>query len=139
MKESKAPFVSITTLIIMGFGIIFAFALCGVFLGGAVALIWVICTAVLFLCECLFGLMKKRFSKNVGALVAAALMGVGLITTLLDNDTGGSSLIDLSDAARAITLIMFLPPMIVSLGVNIGNIIYKVRIGKAGRPSDQQP
>lgn len=128
MTEKKAPFVSIVTLLVMFFGVIFALAVWGVFLGGAVALVWAICVSVLFLCECLVGLVKKRFSKNVGAFIADALMSVGLIVTLIQNNNDNSSpLIDLSGFAQAVTLIMFLPPMIVSIGVNIGNIIYKVR------------
>lgn len=138
MTEKKAPFVSIVTLIIMFFGAIFALSVWGFYLGGAIALMWATCTAALFLCECLVGLVKKRFSKNVGAFIAFALMSVGLTVTLIQNNNS-HGFIDLSDFARAVTLIQFLPPMIVSLGVNIGNIIYKLKREKADSPSDQQP
>lgn len=138
MTEKKKPIVSIITLIIMFFGAIFALSMWGFYLGGAIALMWATCTAALFLCECLCGLVKKRFSKNVGAFIAFALMCVGLIVTLIQNNNS-HGFIDLSDFARAVTLIQFLPPMIVSLIVNIGNIIYKVTHDKVEKSGDGQP
>ena len=131
MTENKKPFVSIVTLIVMFFGAVFSLSVWGVYLGGAIALMWATCTAALFLCEFLCGLVKKRFSKNVGAFIAFTLMCVGLVVTLIQNsNANGVSMFDFSDLAIAVTLIAFLPPMIVSLLVNIGNIIYKVRFEK---------
>ena len=140
MTEKKAPFVSIVTLIIMFFGAILSVSLWDDYIMGIMAIVWAICTAALFLCECLFGLIKKRFSSNVGAFIATAAMGVVLTVSLVSefSDRSGGFL-DFSGLMIGLYCIAFLPPMIVSLGVNIGNIIYKVRSGKTENPSDRQP
>ena len=141
MNEKKKPTVSIITLIILFFGTIFAFGAWGVYFGGVIAITWATCTAALFLCEFLVGLVKKRFSKNIGAFISSALMCAGLIVTLIQNAPRGSSLFPgLDGLGQALACIAFLPPIIVSLLVNIGNIIYnKVMSGNADKPSDPQP
>ena len=140
MKEHKKPFVSIITLIIMFFGVIFAFSMGNFFIVGAAVHVWAIYTTALFPVECLFGLMKKRFSANIGVFIAIAIMAVVLIVTFIRNaDPRGSSLFGFSGLARDITLVQFLPPMIISLIVNICNIIYKVRSEKTDETNDQHP
>ena len=140
MTEKKAPFVSIITLIIMFFGVIFAFSMGDFFIVGSAVHVWAICTAALFPVECLFGLMKKRFSANIGAFIAIAIMAVVFVVTLIRNAAPRSpSLFGFGGSARDITLVQFLPPIIVSLLVNIGNIIYKVMSGNADKPRDPQP
>ena len=141
MKKSKVPAVSIITLIIMFFGIVFAFTVWRVYFEVSIALVWAICIAALFLCEFLVGLVKKRFSKNVGAFIASAIMGAVFSAAYIQSAPRGSSGLfpGLDGIGQAIACIAFLPPMIVSLGVNIGNIIYKVMSGNADSPSDRQP
>ena len=141
MKKSKAPAVSIITLIIMFFGTVFAFTVWRVYFEVSIALVWAICIAVLFLCECLVGLIKKRFSKNVGAFIASAIMGAVFAAAYIQSAPRGSAGLfpGLDGIGQAIACIAFLPPMIVSLIVNICNIIYKVTCEKADRPNDPQP
>ena len=124
----------------MFFGAILSVSLWDDYIMCIMAVIWAMCTAALFLCECLCGLVKKRFSKNVGAFIAFTLMCVGLIVTLIQNAPRGSSMFPgLDGLGQALACIAFLPPMIVSLIVNIGNIIYKVMSGKVDSTSDRQP
>ena len=141
MKKSKAPAVSIITLIIMFFGTVFAFTVWRVYFEVSIALVWAICIAALFLCEFLVGLVKKRFSKNVGAFIASAIMGAVFATAYIQSAPRGSSGLfpGLDGLGQAIACIAFLPPMIVSLIVNIGNIIYKVTHDKAEKSGDGQP
>ena len=141
MKKSIAPAVSIITLIIMFFGAVFAFTVWRVYFEVSIALVWAICIAALFLCEFLVGLVKKRFSKNVGAFIASAIMGAVFAAAFIQSAPRGSSGLfpSLDGIGQAIACIAFLPPMIVSLAVNIGNIIYKLTRRKADCPNDPQP
>lgn len=132
MTEKKKPIVSIITLIVMIFGVILSISLWDDYIMGIMAIVWAICTAALFLCECLFGLIKKRFSSNIGAFIAAAAMGAVLTVLLVQehsNSSGG--FLDFSGLMMGLYCIAFLPPMIVSLLANIGNIIYKVTHDKS--------
>ena len=141
MKKSEAPAISVITLIIMFFGTVFAFTVWRVYFEVSIALVWAICIAVLFLCEFLAGLVKKRFSKNVGAFIASSIMGAVFAAAFIQSAPRGSSGLfpGLDGIGQAIACIAFLPPMIVSLLMNIGNVIYKVTCEKANRPNDPQP
>ena len=134
MEDHPTPFVSETTLIIMIFGIIIASA----FLNGFIfipAIVWTVCIAVLFLCECRFGRKNRtRFSMNIGAFIATAIMGAVFAIWLLIQAP-----FELSEVEWWLACMSILPPMIVSLIVNIGNIIYKLTRRKADEPSDPQP
>ena len=141
MKKSKAPAVSIITLIIMFSFTVFAFVVWHSYLEISIALVWAICIAALFLCEFLAGLIKKRFSKNVGAFIASAIMGAVFAAAYIQSAPRGSAGLfpSLDGIGQAIACIAFLPPMIVSLIVNIGNIIYKVTHDKVEKSGDGQP
>ena len=125
----------------MIFGISIAIVFFSFDIAGSIGIVWAGCTAVLFLCEFLVGLVKKRFSKNVGAFIASAIMGAVFAAAYIQSAPRGSAGLfpGLDGIGQAIACIAFLPPMIVSLGVNIGNIIYKVMSGNADSPSDRQP
>ena len=128
--------VSKITLVVMGIGTIPVFATFGIFIVPTL-IVWAVCLGLLFLCEWLIGKMKKRFSSNLGAFTATAIMCITLIVWLIiesNAHTGGK--FDFNALEQQLYLIMFLPPMIVSLIVNIGNIIYKVRIEK-NDPADE--
>ena len=146
MKWNKKLTISVLTFIIsfpiMFFGISSAIVFFSYDIAGNIGIVWTGCTAVLFLCEYLFGLMKKRFSANLGAFVATAIMGVGLTVVCIQNARNSRVSFmfpGLDEFKRAFTGAAFMPPIIVSIIVNIGNIIYKVRSGKTDRQSDQQP
>ncbi|MCH5208805.1 MAG: hypothetical protein J1F04_07950 [Oscillospiraceae bacterium] len=131
MTEKKGPFVSRITLIaIMIFGVI----LTGGFLellGVVVWIVWAVCIGVLFLFECLFGLIEKPFSANIGAVIATAIMVVFFAITYIQNAPRGSFLFPGSDGSgQTLACFAFLPPMIVSFTANTGNIIYKLVCGK---------
>lgn len=137
MPENSNPIISQITTLAMILGVIIT----AVIFGGLGALFWVpwaVCVGALFLCEYLFGRRKKRFYKNIGAFIGTVIMAglfVLSLTTDIANDPEREK--NLFIITEECYYIMFLPPMIASLGVNIGNIIYKVRSGKAGRSSDQ--
>ena len=141
MTEKKKPIVSIITLIIMFFFTVFAFTVWRTYLEIPIALFWAICIAMLFLCEFLAGLVKKRFSKNVGAFIASALMASVFAAAFIQSAPRGSAGLfpGLDGIGQAIACIAFLPPMIASLLANIGNVIYKVTHDKAEKSGDGQP
>ena len=126
MTEKKTPIVSIITLLMMICGVIITGSFFDVNVMSCMWIVWAICIAALFLGECLIGLIKKRFSSNIGAFVATAIMTAVFIVSLLQNSPRGSSLFDFSGLARALISMAFLPPMIVSFAANIGNVIYKL-------------
>lgn len=132
MEDHGTHFVSATTLVILLFGIIIAGAFLHEFIFIPV-IVWSICIAVLFLGEFLFGKMKKRFSSNLGALIAGAVMGAVFTVWVLIKAPFA-----LSELEWWLACMSILPPMIVSLAVNIGNIIYKLTRRKADEPSDRQ-
>ena len=142
MKESKAPVISIITLAVVLFSAIVYHnvnqSLDSLFSGA----FWVICSAVMFLGECLFKLTKKRYSANIGAFIVTAVMTVAFIVMFClthDKIYGVDLMFGQKRTGGEIACLLLLPPMTVSLCVNIGNLIYKVRSGKAENPSDQQP
>ena len=101
----------------------------------AVWIIWAFCIGVLFLCEYLPGRTnRKLFTKNKGVFAAIAIMCVLFAISLrtyfgYKNDPAWfiNHTVSLIQTDFAAHLVMFLPPIAVSLGVNIGNMIYKVR------------
>lgn len=128
MKESKAPVISIITLGLLLFcAIVYHNAnlsLDSLFSGA----FWVICSAVMFLGECLFKLTKKRYSANIGAFIGTAIMTVAFIVVFClthDKIYGVDLMFGQKRTGGEIACLLLLPPMIVSLCVNIGNIIYK--------------
>ena len=140
-KLTVSVFTFILSLPITVFGISIAIVYFSFDIAGSIGIVWAGCTAVLFLCEFLFGLMKKRFSANLGALIATAIMTVGLTVVCIQNGRNAHTswvFPGLDEFKRAFTGAAFLPPMIASLLVNIGNIIYKVRSGKAEKTGDRQ-
>ena len=102
-------------------------------------IIWAFCIGVLFMCEYLPGRTnRKLFTKNKGVFAAIAIMGVFFAISLrtyfsykADPSWREEHLIPVIQSSLVFPLVSFLPPMIVSLGVNIGNMIYKVRKRKA--------
>lgn len=146
MNRNKKPTISVLTFIIsiplMVFGISIASMYFSFDIASNIGIVWAGCTAVLFLCEYLFGLMKKRFSANLGALIATAIMGVGLTVVCIQNARNAHTswvFPGLDEFKRAFTGAAFMPPIIGSIIVNIGNIIYKARSAKAEKTSDRQP
>ncbi|MCH5197036.1 MAG: hypothetical protein J1F28_09985 [Oscillospiraceae bacterium] len=131
MTEKKGPFVSQVTLIAT---VIFGAVLTGGFfelLGVVTWIVWAVCIGVLFLFECLFGLIEKPFSANIGAVIATAIMVVFFAITYIQNAPRGSSLFPWSDGSgQTLACFAFLPPTIVSFTANTGNIIYKLVYGK---------
>lgn len=119
MKEKKTPVVSIITLVVMIVFVILTISeyYSGIHLYGC----WAICVAALFLSECLCGRIKKRFASNIGVFAVDAIIAAVYIVLLLQSfgDHEGG-------IGRAFLGLFFLPPVIVSLVVNIGNIIYKL-------------
>ena len=140
MTEYYKPCVAIITSCIMGFGLIGTVPFFTVF-GIIIYPGWAVCAGVLFLCEYLFRRKHRGlYTTNIGAFIATAIMGITLIVWLVieaDAHTGGK--FDFYEMEQQLYLLMFLPPTIGSLGVNIGNIIYKVRREKSEKPSDRQP
>ena len=142
MKEGKAPVISIITLVVVLFGAIVyhnANLSLDSLLSGA---FWVICSAVMFLGECLFKLIKKRYSANIGAFIVTAIMTVAFIVMFClthDKTYGVDLMFGQKRTGGEIVCLLLLPPMIVSLAVNIGNIIYKLTRRKADCPNDPQP
>ena len=140
MPENNKPCIAIITSVILGFGIIFTVAFFSLF-GIIIYPGWAVCVGLLFLCEYLFKRKTRRlFTTNIGAFIATAVMGITLIVWLvIESNAHTGGVIDFFELEQQLYLIMFLPPIIVSLLVNIGNIIYKVMSGKADKPSDRQP
>ena len=133
MEDNMTPITSITAPIML-FGVIIAGAFLNEFIFIPV-IVWAVCIAVLFLCECLFKRKNRtRFSTNIGAFIAAAVMGAVFTVWVLIKAPFA-----LSELEWWLACMSILPPMIVSLLVNIGNVIYKVRSGKAAKPGNQQP
>lgn len=129
MAKKNDLSVSKITLVVMGFGTIPVFAMFGIFIVPTL-IIWVFCLGLLFLCEWLIGKIKKRFSSNLGAFAATAIMGITLISWLVieaDAHTGGK--FDFYELEQQLYLIAFLPIIIVSFCVNVGSIIYKSKRG----------
>lgn len=134
MTEKNAPIVSMTTLIAMLFGIIIVSPILREFMWISV-IVWAVCIAALFLCECLFKQKKrKQFTMNLGVFIAILIMGAVFTVWLLIKAP-----FDLSELEWGIACMSILPPMIVSLIVNICNIIYKAINAKADIHSDRQP
>lgn len=139
MKESKAPVISMITLALLLFGAIvyrFADQSLGSFIPGV---FWVICSGVMFLGECLFKLTKKRYSANIGAFIVTAIMTVAFIVMFClthDHIYGSKMFGGQTGTGGKISCVLLLPPIIVSLCVNIGYIIYRVRREKADKPGD---
>ncbi|MCH5204737.1 MAG: hypothetical protein J1F03_08300 [Oscillospiraceae bacterium] len=137
MTEKNIPFVSQITLVVMIFGVV----LSGGFLGLSGVVIWIgwaVCVGVLFLGECLFGRRKKRFSANIGAVLADVIMVVGFTVSFILSDPHDSSpFLALSRLEQVLACITFLPPIIVSLAANIGNVIYKLIRGKTDDLNDR--
>lgn len=123
MKEKRTPFVSILTLCIMGVAAIMGAIKTNELYLFFYGIPWSVCIVVLFLDECLFGLMKKRFSQNIGAFAASAVIGVFLVISLISETSSGSSFFAFKPPSA---LSVFLPPLIVSLFANIGILIGKL-------------
>lgn len=132
MPENSNPIISQITTLVLFPGVIVTAFMYGLF-GIAIWLGWGVCVGVIFLCEFLFGRRKKRFYKNIGAFIATMIMAVILIAAV--RPPKAEPLLD----ERVFVYIAYLPPIIVSFCVNIGNIIYKLRSGNADKPSDPQP
>lgn len=111
MKEKNVPFVSIVMLSLLIIGMACTMGLDMDF----VRLEWMVFAAELFLFECSFGLLKKTYASNIGVFIPIAAMGVSIIVTIVVD--GGLT--------AALNLIGLAPPMLVALGANIGNMIYK--------------
>ena len=133
MAENYDICVAKVTGVILFFGLICTIGLFAWF-GLVIYPIWAICVGLLFLCEYLFKRKSRNlFTANIGAFIAIALMTVLFVLSLIQNH------MEMNTWGRDLTLIAFLPPIIISLIVNICNIIYKVKSEKADKPSDQQP
>lgn len=134
MPKFNRPIISIITTFIMLPGLI---PTAVIFRPFCVAfwLIWAFCIGVLFLCEYLPGRTnRKLFTKNKGVFAAIAIMGIFFaisLKTYFSFKAYPDQLVPDIRSSLAFPLVSFLPPMIVSLGVNIGNMIYKVRKRKA--------
>ena len=131
MAKKNDLSVSKITLVVMGFGTIPVFAMFGIFIVPTL-IIWAFCLGLLFLCEWLIGKLKIRFSANLGAFAATAIMGITLISWLVieaNAHTGGK--LDFYEMEQQLYLIAFLPIIIVSFCVNVGNIIYRLMRKKA--------
>lgn len=126
--KKRVPFVSTTTLVTMIFALIITLSLFDDYLFLRIGAVWAICVAVLFLCECLFGLKKKPLSPNIGAFVATTVMTVAFVIIFVRNSLDGGYFLGIWQAIICIT---FLPPIVVSLAANVGNVIYKIKRGKA--------
>lgn len=118
------PIISRITTLVLFPGVIITAFMYGLF-GIAIWLGWGVCIGVLFLCEFLFGRRKKRFYKNLGAFVATVIMAVILIAAL--RPPKAEPLLD----DRVFVYLAYLPPMIASFIVNVGNIIYNLMREKA--------
>ena len=139
MPENSNPIISQITTLVMFLGVIITAVLYGL-LGLIFWIPWAVCIGVLFLCEYLFGRRKKRFYKNIGAFIATTVIGAVFAAEYVRTAPGGLTVSTGPDGlGQTLACIAFLPPIIVSLGVNIGNVIYKVRSWKADRPSNLQP
>lgn len=133
MAENYEICVAKVTGVILFFGLVCTIGLFAWF-GLFIFPTWAVCVGLLFLCEYLFKRKsRKLFTTNIGAFIAIAVMAAPFVLSLIQNhmetDTWG----------RDLTLIAFLPPIIVSLIVNICNIIYKVTCEKTDKPNDPQP
>ena len=113
------PIISRITTLVLFPGVIITAFMYGLF-GIAIWLGWGVCIGVLFLCEFLFGRRKKRFYKNLGAFIATVIMAVILIAAL--RPPRAEPLFD----DRVFVYLAYLPPMIASFIVNVGNIIYNL-------------
>lgn len=87
-------------------------------------LTWAVCAAALFLFECLFGLIKKPFASNIGVFIPIAVMGAAIISAFANSDPHAFIM---GNLGAQLNFIAFAPPMLVALGANIGNMIYKKR------------
>ena len=119
MPENSNPIISEITALMLFPGVIVTAFMYG-FFGIAIWLGWGVCMGVLFLCEFLFGRIKKRFYKNIGAFIATVIMAFILIAAL--RPPKAEPLLD----ERVFVYLAYLPPLIISLLVNIGNLIYKL-------------
>lgn len=117
MKKKNIPFVSIVTLSLMIIGVLFT----SNFEMEFIWLTWAVCAAALFLFECLFGLMKKTYSSNIGLFVPIAVMGAAIIIAFENSDPHAF----LGTLGAQLNFVAFAPPMFVALAANIGNIFYK--------------
>ena len=141
MKEVKKPDISIISFFVMLFYVLFytvpAF---GFDTAWRAAVAGAVCIAVLFLCECLFGLIKKRFSANVGAFIATAAVGAAFAAEYIRTAPGG---LTVSSGPygweQSLARIAFLPPIAVTLAVNIGDIVNKLIHPQADKPDDREP
>lgn len=138
MIKKKGPFVSQITLIVI---VVFGMILTGGFfelLGVTTWTVWAVCICVLFLFECLFGLVEEPFSANIGAIIATAIMVVFFAITYIQNAPRGSSLFPgLNVLGQTHACFAFLPPITVSAAVNTGNIIYKLTRGNLDKSNDR--
>ena len=125
--QGRAPAVSIITLFILICGVIFTSLLHEPlmhYIWGD----WAVCAAALFLCECRFGRKNELRSSNRGVFVVDAVIAAVFFVLLLLSLIVRGSYAELSIMLESIA---FLPPLIVSLAANIGNIIYKNKRGIA--------
>ena len=138
MAENYDICVAKVTGVILFFGLICTIGLFAWF-GLVIYPIWAVCVGLLFLCEYLFKRKsRKLFTTNIGAFIAIAVMAALFVLSLIQNQPR-RTFMGTNTIGRDLTLIAFLPPIIVSLIVNICNIIYKVTCEKADRPNDPQP
>ena len=139
MPENSNPIISQITTLVMFLGVIITAVLYGL-MGLIFWIPWAVCIGVLFLCEYLFGRRKKRFYKNIGAFIAAAAIGVVFAAEYVRTAPDGLTVSTGPDGwGQALACIAFLPPIVVSLIVNICNIVYRLKREKAYKPSDRQP
>ena len=132
MPENSDPIISKITTLALFPGVIVTAFMYGLF-GIAIWLGWGVCIGLLFLCEFLFGRRKKRFYKNIGAFIGTMIMVAILIAAL--RPPSSEPLLD----ERTFVYLAYLPPIIISFCVNIGNVIYRLRREKAYKTSDRQP
>lgn len=141
MKEDKKPDISILSSIIMLFYVLFfTFPAFGFDTAWRLAVVAAACIAVLFLCECLFRLCKKRFSANIGAFIATAVMCAVFAAEYIRTAPGGLTVSTGPNGwEQAISCTAFLPPITVTLAVNIGDIVNKLIHPQAEKPDDREP
>ena len=134
MSKYNRPIITIITTFIILPGVIPTAVIFGPFCV-AYWIIWAFCIGVLFLCEYLPGRTnRKLFTKNKGVFAAIAIMGVFFaisLRTYFSYEAGPEQFVPDIRSSLVFPLVSFLPPMIISLGVNIGNMIYKVRKRKS--------
>ena len=132
MAENYEICVAKVTGVILFFGLICTIGLFAWF-GLVIYPIWAVCVGLLFLCEYLFKRKsRKLFTANIGAFIATAAEGVTFAVWMaIEAASHTRGILDFFELEQQLYCLSFLPPIIVSLIVNICNIIYKVKEEKA--------